>query len=68
MESENICPLCGGTGCDREPLTSSGQVAFLFPRCELCSGAGRLTLVQYEEYLTSLDGPPRIYVRRNRDE
>ena len=67
MKSKRICPLCGGTGCDREPLMSSEQVAFPFPRCELCSGAGRLTPDQYEQYLTSLDGPSRIVVRRGKD-
>lgn len=67
VESESMCPLCGGTGCDREPLTSSDQVAFLFPRCQLCNGAGRLTPDRYEKYLTSLDELPRVVVRRGKD-
>jgi len=67
VESEHVCPLCGGTGCDREPLTSAEQVAFLFPRCELCGGLGRLAQDQYEQYLMSLDGQPRVVVRRGKD-
>ncbi len=67
VESKHICPLCGGTGCDREPLTSAEQVAFLFPRCELCGGLGRLAQDQYQQYLMSLDGQPRVVVRRGKD-
>ena len=67
MENERICPLCGGTGCDREPLERSDQVAFLFPRCELCGGSGRLTSAQYEQYLSRLDDAPGVVVRRGQD-
>ena len=43
------CPECGGSGC-AQSLRAPDESLFLFPRCEVCKGKGKLNLQQYESY------------------
>ncbi len=45
----HACPECGGSGC-AQALRAPDESLFLFPRCEVCKGKGKLDTQQYEAY------------------
>ncbi len=47
--SSQPCPECGGSGC-AQSLRAPDESLFLFPRCEVCKGKGKLSPQQYKEY------------------
>ena len=56
-EEQVLCSACGGTGC--ETTLASADVPFLFPRCEICAGQGRLTKAAYHKFIDQQDRPKR---------
>jgi len=55
--SLSTCPECKGTGCDPEPLKAPADgSAFLFPRCAVCNGKGKISDKELSRYRRK---PPR---------
>ncbi len=55
MQDTHTCPECKGSGCTAQPLRAPDDSLFLFPRCELCKGQGRLSDLRYTSYVKARD-------------